>query len=751
MQFDRNSLVPIGALLKRILTLWVGTGIAMVFCNNLAAQTDNDPYRWLEEVTGEPQLAWVRERNAQARSRLEKWPDFAATRDRLRQILDAKDRLPQVSRHGDFLYNFWRDEAHPRGVWRRTTLAEFAKVHPEWELLIDLDALALREQENWVWGGSKCLGGEETRCILSLSRGGADAKVMREFDLNDKAFVQGGFALTEAKSTIEWEDLNTVLVGTDFGTDSMTASGYPRVIKRWRRGQALAAAQTVFEGRPTDVSVWVSVDRTPGFERTVFGRSLDFWTNEIWRFAGDRLVPIAKPADAQLEFWYNHVLLLLRSDFVHDGQTWPSGSLIVSDAQAYLRGAARFSALFTPTSNRSLQGYHLTRSTVLLDVLQDVAARVEEQQWRPAAAAVPEFGTAAAPSASHRSDWVRREVRAPLLGSIRLQPLHDSLVKNDQLAEHYFLSYADFLTPDSSFLGRTGTDQRDLLRARSTHFDASGMKVQQRFATSQDGTRVPYFVVWPKGAVANGLNPTLLYGYGGFRVSLGPWYSAGYGAGWLASGGVLVIANIRGGGEYGPQWHQAALKAHKQTSYDDFIAVAQDLVAQGITNPSRLGIAGGSNGGLLVGAVMVQRPELFGAVLCQVPLLDMKRYHKLLAGASWMAEYGDPDNAQDWASISRYSPYQNVQSTRKQPAVFFTTSTRDDRVHPGHARKMAARMIAQSHDVVYFENIEGGHGGAANNAQRADLQALEFAFLWQQLSGRVAERLIANQPPSVVK
>jgi prolyl oligopeptidase len=352
---------------------------------------------------------------------------------------------------------------------------------------------------------------------------------MREFDLMDKAIVQGGFALTEAKSTIEWEDLNTVLVGTDFGTDSMTASGYPRVIKRWRRGQSLTAAQTVFEGRPTDVYVWVSVDRTPGFERTVFGRSLDFWTNEIWRFAGDRLVPIAKPADAQLEFWYNHVLLLLRSDFVHDGQTWPSGSLIVADAQAYLRGSARFSALFTPTSNRSLQGYHLTRSTVLLDVLQDVAARVEEQQWRPAAAAVPEFGTTAvaAPSSSDSSDWVRREVKAPLLGSIRLQPLHDSLVKNDKLAEHYFLNYADFLTPDSSFLGRTGTDQRDLLRARSTHFDASGMKVQQRFAISQDGTRVPYFVVWPKGAVANGLNPTLLYGYGGFRVSLGPWYSAG--------------------------------------------------------------------------------------------------------------------------------------------------------------------------------------------------------------------------------
>jgi prolyl oligopeptidase len=295
------------------------------------------------------------------------------------------------------------------------------------------------------------------------------------------------------------------------------------------------------------------------------------------------------------------------------------------------------------------------------------------------------------------------------------------------------LSYTDFLTPDSLLLGHTGSDAHQLLKARPAFFNTAGMKVEQRFATSADGTRVPYFIVWPQGATANGANPTLLYGYGGFEVSQQPWYSAAYGSAWFGQGGVLVVANIRGGGEFGPAWHQAAVQAHKQKSYDDFAAVAADLIANRVTNAQQLGIQGGSNGGLLVGAVMVQRPELLGAVVCQVPLLDMRRYHQLLAGASWMAEYGNPDAPADWAVISRYSPYQNVQAAAKMPPVLFTTSTRDDRVHPGHARKMAARMIEQGHAVLYYENIEGGHGGAADNGQKADMLALEFAFLWQRL------------------
>lgn len=700
-----------------------------------ASPAKEDPYLWLEEVSADRSLDWVRQRNAIARARLEAWPNFAPTRNRLQEILDSQDRIPAVVRRGAFLYNFWQDSARPRGVWRRTTLAEFSKSQPEWELLLDLDALAKQEQENWVWGGSTCLGGAEDRCLIKLSRGGADAHVTREFDLASKAFVSDGFNLPEAKSRVEWIDRDSVFVGTDFGSGSLTTSGYPRLIKRWNRGQALGAAQTVFEGLATDVSVWVSVDRTPGFERTLVGRSPDFWTTEMSLLMrsqggqggqGSERRPVIKPADAQLSFWYGKVLLTLRSDWVQGGRTWPAGSLLVANAEIRPAGPANsarldlasleFSALFTPSPSRSLRGYTTTHSRVLISVLEHVAGRLEE--WQLAA----------------DGSWIRRPVDAPFPGALSVNSLHDSLIQNDPLAEQYLLSYADFLTPDSLFLAQTGSNQRQLLKARPAFFDANGMRAEQHFALSKDGTRVPYFVVWPKGGTANGANPALLYGYGGFRQSLQPWYSATYGNAWVGRGGVLVIANIRGGGEYGPPWHQAAIKSKKQTSYDDFIAVAEDLVARRVTSPQHLGIAGGSNGGLLVGAVMVQRPDLFGAVVCQVPLLDMKRYHKLLAGASWMAEYGDPEKPEEWSFISKFSPYQNVRQDRRQPPVLFTTSTRDDRVHPGHARKMAARMIEQGHEVVYYENIEGGHGGAANNAQRADMQALEFAFLWQQLT-----------------
>ena len=342
-------------------------------------------------------------------------------------------------------------------------------------------------------------------------------------------------------------------------------------------------------------------------------------------------------------------------------------------------------------------------------------------------------------SASTASRWHAREVEAPFPGTLHAQSLHDTQVPDDPLGENYLLTYTDFLTPESLLLGRTGSDQRELLKARPAFFDATGMRVEQRFATSKDGTRVPYFVVWPKGATPDGNNPTLLYGYGGFEVPLQPQYSGGFGNAWYGRGGVQVVANIRGGGEFGPGWHQAALKGQRQKAFDDFIAVAEDLVAAGITRPRRLAIQGGSNGGLLVGAVMLQRPELFRAVVCQVPLLDMRRYHRLLAGASWMGEYGDPDDPAQWAGISKYSPYQNVPDAKampagtRLPAVLFTTSTRDDRVHPGHARKMAARLREKGHDAWLYENIEGGHGGAADNKQRADLLALEFAFLWQEL------------------
>ena len=667
--------------------------------------TDTDPFLWLEDVTGERALAWVRGRNALTEAALMARPGFAEREKAIREVLDS------------------RDAANPRGLWRRTTLEEYRKPQPAWESVLDLDALGKAEGENWVWGGATCHGPAYRRCLLQLSRGGADATVVREFDLVAKRFVpasEGGFTVPEAKTSVTWADGDGLCIGTDFGPGSLTTSGYPRVVKRWQRGTPLADAKTAFEGRVDDVYAFVSVDRTPGFERTVFFRAPDFYSSEMVLLQGERLVPLPKPLDANLRFWREHVLMDLRSDWQHGGQRFVRGSLLVADAQAYLAGRATWTALFTPSATRSLEDTTTTRSRIVLNILDNVANRLEE--W--------------APPARTGAAWTRRAVQAPHPGTLSVAPLHDPLQKDDPLAEDYLLTSADFLQPDTLWLGRTGSDARDRLKSRPSFFNAEGMRVEQRFATSKDGTRVPYFVVWPKGATADGRNPTLLYGYGGFEVPMTPWYSGGIGRAWTTQGGVFVLANIRGGGEFGPAWHQAAILGHKQKSYDDFAAVAEALIRDKVTSPAHLGIEGGSNGGLLVGAVMLQRPELFGAVVCQVPLLDMRRYHKLLAGASWMAEYGDPDKPEHWAFISQYSPYQNVKPTQKLPPVLFVTSTRDDRVHPGHARKMAERMIEQGHRVWYWENIEGGHGGAADNAQRARMQAIEYAFLWKTLADR---------------
>jgi prolyl oligopeptidase len=707
---------------RRLAALFVTAliGLAPLPLMSSTPPDSDDPFLWLEDVQGERALAWVRERNAQSRKVLEARPEFAPIRARMLEVLNSKDRIPYVRRVGDQLYNFWQDEKNKRGLWRRTTLAEYRKPQPAWETVLDLDALASAENENWVWGGAECLGPQDRLCLVSLSRGGADAKVVREFDTVAKAFVKDGFVLPEAKSDVDWLDADTLLVGTDFGPGSMTDSGYPRIAKRWKRGTPLAEAVSLFEGQASDVAAGATADRTPGFERILLTRVTDFYNQERYLLIGDKQVKLDVPSDARIVFMHSagapddSLLIELRSDLTTPERSYPRGALLAADTAAYLKGERHFSVLFEPTPTRSLAGYTLTRTHVIVNVLDNVTSRLEE--WK-----------------REGSRFTRRVIDAPSPGALGVTSLHDPMRRTDALAEHYLLNYADFLTPDTLLLGRSGSDARAALKSLPASFDASGLRAEQFFAASKEGTRVPYFVVGPRDRPADGSNPTVLYGYGGYRVSMAPWYPRGVGPAWLARGGVFVVANIRGGGEFGPGWHQAAVKANKQRSYDDFIAVAEDLVARKITSPRHLGIEGGSNGGLLVGAVFVQRPELFNAVVCQVPLLDMKRYHTLLAGASWMAEYGNPDDPAEWDFISRYSPYQNVKAGVTYPKVLFTTSTRDDRVHPGHARKMAARMLAQGHELLYYENIEGGHGLAADNEQRAQVQALEFSFLWQQL------------------
>ena len=709
---------------KQSIHLWrcALSAVALMCVFSVKAQPVNsaiiDPHLWLEEVQGDKALAWVRERNAVSTALLQAQPVFADNRAKVLGVLNNRDQIPSMSRRGEYFYNFWRDEKNPRGLWRRTDLEEYRKVLPKWDVLLDLDALGKAENENWVWGGSDCLAPDYNRCLISLSRGGADAKVTREFDIAKREFVKDGFNLPEAKSQLDWVDIHTVYVGTDFGSGSMTQSGYARIIKRWKRGTPISEAQLMYEGKESDVAAFASVDKTPNFERTVFGRSADFYNTEINVLVDGKLVKIDKPSDAALSWQREWAFLLLKSDFKVAERSYKSGSLLAIKFDALMRGERSFELLFEPTATRSLSrsGPTTTRDFLLLNILDNVSGRIEELQY---------LG----------GKWQRREVKAPSPGALGAEGMHDPFVKDDPLANHYSMSYLDFLTPASMYLSKAGSDERELLKRNPTFFDSTGMRAEQRFATSKDGTQVPYFVVYPKGVKTDGTNPTVLYGYGGFQISMTPFYSGGWGTTWLQRGGVFVVANIRGGGEFGPTWHQSAIKQNKQKSYDDFAAVAEDLIKAGITKSQHLGIMGGSNGGLLVGAVMVQRPELFGAVVCSVPLLDMQRYHKLLAGNSWMAEYGNPDKADEWAYISQYSPYHNVKEGVKYPKVLFATSTRDDRVHPGHARKMAARMLEQGHDVLYFENIEGGHGGASNNEQRANLVALENTFLWVSLGG----------------
>jgi prolyl oligopeptidase len=667
-----------------------------------------DPYEWLEDVSGQKALDYVKAQNQITLKELQARPEYELIRTKVLSILNDKARIPYVQKMGRHYYNFWRDAANPRGLWRRTTLEEYRKPDPAWEPVLDVDVLAKDEKENWVWAGASCLPPAYEKCLLSLSRGGADAAVTREFDLRAKQFVKDGFNLPEAKSSVTWRDANTVYVGTDVGAGSMTDSGYPRVIKRWARGTPVASAPTVFEGRKTDVAAFAWVDHTPGFFREGFGRSIAFYNSEYQLLKDGKQIKYDIPADAEFAGFRDWMTVQLRSDWTVGGKTFRAGSLLVTRHDAFVAGRRDFAILFEPTARTSLQGVSFTRNAALLNVSDNVASRVFEATFAG-------------------EKWQQREIKLPGKGTASASAVdaHES--------DDVWVNYVDFLTPDSLFLSEVGKDLPAAIKNRPSYWDASAVQVQQLEVKSKDGTMIPYFVLSRKDAKLEGKNPTILYGYGGFEVPQVPWYSGSIGTSWLARGGVFVVANIRGGGEFGPQWHQAALKGNRQRAFDDFAAVAQDLHARKITSPRHLAIEGGSNGGLLVATVMLQRPELFRAVVCQVPLTDMRRYHKLLAGASWMAEYGDPDKPEDWAFLSKYAPYQNVKKGMKLPRVLFTTSTRDDRVHPGHARKMYARMKEQGHNVLYYENIEGGHAGAADNEQTAKLLALEWTFLLNEL------------------
>ena len=664
----------------------------------------DDPYLWLEDVAGDEALDWVRAQNEPTLAELG-GAQFERMRTEALEVLDTDARIPYVRRRGEYLYNFWRDAANPRGLWRRTTLDSYRTDSPDWDVLIDVDALGRADDEKWVWAGATVIEPEFTRALVDLSRGGSDAVIVREFDMETREFITDGFELLEAKSQIGWEEPDTVLVGTDFGDGSLTESGYPRIVKRWHRGTPLSDAETIFEGSPTDVSATGYADRTPGFERTFVGRSLDFWNRERWELRGPELIRIDVPTDLSSMLIHREWLLIdLRTDWFVGATMYRAGSLLAAKYDEFLSGTSELQIVFEPDEHTCMHQYAWTRDRLLLVTLADVASRVE----------IVTPGT-----------WQREPVSGIPAAT------NTVIVAADDTGDEFFLDSSGFDTP-SRLLRGTDAGPLEQIKSAPAFYDAETLDVRQYFATSEDGTSIPYFVVWSRDA--GGPGPTLLGGYGGFETSLTPGYSGVLGRLWLARGGTYAMANIRGGGEYGPGWHTQAMREGRHKVAEDFATVADDLVNRGITTVEQLGAQGGSNGGLLMGIMLTKYPEKFGALVCDVPLLDMKRYHLLLAGASWVAEYGDPDNPDDWAFISEYSPYQNISTGHNYPPVLMTTSTRDDRVHPGHARKMTAALEAAGQRAWYYENIEGGHAGAADNEQIAFKSALGYSFLWRMLT-----------------
>ena len=689
-------------MLKRVTVV---VAVALVSSFVLAAE-EVDPYLWLEDIDGAKAMAWVKEQNRRTTKELEKVREFEPIRARALAILDSKARIPKPALYGTAVYNFWQDATHERGIWRRTTIASYRTTEPQWETVLDLDVLSKADGVPWVFKDASCLPPEHRWCMVQLSRGGGDAVIQREFDTVAKSFVVGGFELPEAKSSVAWRDKDTLWLGTDFGEGSLTTSGYPRLVKLWQRGTPLAEAKLVFAGAAADVASFGDSVHRPEGRYDFVVRTPAFFRSERFIVLGEKLVKLDVPEDAEFEgIFKDHLLIALRSDWTAGGATYPAGALLAIALDDFLRGARRFDVLFQPTERTSLDRVGSTRDHLLVATLDNVRGRLGAFT----------FGG---------DTWSRQELPLPGLGTVSVTAVND-------FADFFFYTYNDLLTPSSLFLVVDGVAEK--VKSMPAFFDASGMAIDQHDATSKDGTRIPYFVVSPKGFVADGRAPTLLYGYGGFEISELPRYDAIIGSAWLERGGVYVLANIRGGGEFGPRWHKAALQENRIKSFEDFIAVAEDLVARKITTPRHLGIMGGSQGGLLVGGTFIMRPDLFGAVVAQVPLADMRRFNTLLAGASWMAEYGNPDVPEQWAFIQTWSPYFLLRRDAKYPMPLYWTNTRDDRVHPGHARKMVAKMQELGHPVYYFENVEGGHGSGSVNPQRAYIDALESAYLWKML------------------
>ena len=696
---------------KKFRNLAIG---ALTFLSAPLALAEQDPYLWLEEVDGDKAIQWVKQQNARTQADLADSDLYKSLYTDALAALTAEDRLPEITLKGGWLYENHHSKQNPRGLYRRIAADRFDRGSEQWETVLDIDALSRKENKKWVFKGMNCQDEAQTRCLVALSAGGGDAVELREFNARDKKFVKDGFFSPIAKQSAVWVDTDSLLIASAKGENAATSSGYARTTKLWHRGEPLADA-TVLKRVPQE-SVWLRpIEIGSGDDRALLlSEALDFWHSRTFVYRNGKVLPLALPESAEIQGALGDSLVVkLNKDWKVGDQNWALGSLVLVSLDALAEGDTQVSALVTPSAAEVVNSVAVSEAGVLVTMLDDVKGRAYFYRRTG-------------------SGFKKTPIEFPDNGQLAITTYSDK-------TGNAYLSWENFVTPPTLYRYNAKADKLDRILVQSPTFDGSEFKIEQYFAESADGTKVPYFAVMAKDIEFDGNNPTHMFSYGGFRNALLPSYSGSYeplngayGKLWLERGGVYVLANIRGGSEYGPAWHAAALRENRVKSFEDFAAVAEDLIARKITRPQRLSIEGRSNGGLLVGASMTRRPELFNAVICGVPLLDMKRYHKLLAGASWMGEYGNPDT-DDWDFIKNYSPYQNLKKGTEYPAVFFFTSTRDDRVHPGHARKMAARMEAMGQKVEYFENLEGGHKGSATNEQLAHRVALMFTHLWTAL------------------
>ena len=675
--------------------------------NQSVISSNLDPYLWLEEVEGKKSLAWVEEQNEETFTRYTETNAFKEKYERIKKELNDDERIPSAYYQNGEMYNFWRDEKNVRGVWRKTSFKSYLKDEPIWENILDIDQLANDEGINWLYKGADCLAPEYKRCLIRLSDGGTDAVTIREFDLEEKKFVKDGFNTYPSKQNASWVNEDQILIGADFGEGSMNESGYPMQVKLWNRGEPLEEAKIFFSGSYEKIFNFPFVNIRPDGKYYGIIEGPTFFSEVLHLFDGEKLIKINLPQMIDIHGFFNESLIL---SIEEDWEIFKSGSLLEINVNSLLANSINESdvkIIFEPDGQRFISGVSIGKHQLMVSMLENVNGIITRFLKKD-------------------DRWDSKDIEG-------FQNSTMNIYGQDVWSDNSFISVSNFLEPSSIYHASDGADYKKI-KSRKNSIDPEKYRVEQNFVSSADGTSIPYFLISRKDINLDGKNPTILYGYGGFQISKPPSYLGGSIAEyWLNSGGVYVVSNIRGGGEYGPAWHQSALKENRQRAYDDFIAIAIDLIEKGITSKDHLGIEGRSNGGLLVGATFTQRPDLFNAVICGVPLLDMYRYDKLLAGASWVDEYGDPDNPEEWEFIREYSPYQNLKKGTEYPEVFFYTSTKDDRVHPGHARKMAKKMTDMGSPIVYYENTEGGHAGTSNIDQFSFLLALQLAYLEDKL------------------